>query len=401
MTDGEWQEIPPLVSDPQVVSEFSEVAYISGVTGSTNDDLYVSEVYFAGNVDFSGSSGSDVEEGVDWDIAYWEESYVAHFNGTDFSMLPGSINVGMSLQDMALWENELYLSGERYQFNGDSFDIATDFPVGRMSLDGNGDLFACKVLSGCEGGVRYDGTNWDCLEMGRSRLVDIVPASDGTVYGLTTGGTILSLQNGVVTEIHEPKCTVTEYRFDHGAPFPVAYCAEGHRIAWDGAAWQRIADMPRTGLDRFCYSGDTLFGFDNGNRESVVVRATDAALNEVESDRVFDDITCGSSGAVLLDDPMYITDGQRFYHFNGDALTLLATWPLESPSDLIYEYFVSDDLQISGVILKNQTYYMLFWDGATWRQKAFPPSIKPLNYTPDGRLFGLNTGIYTLMEYVP
>jgi hypothetical protein len=406
VTNGVWQEVPPVVNDPLVLSNFSEVSLINGITGNVNDDLYVSVVYWNG-LPGSYSSGGTLPAPTVADIANWQESYLAHFDGTEFTVLPNSLNMSIEMQDMALWETELFLSGVKYRYEGDLIDpvdsiqTMTDFPFGRMSVDDNGDLYACDVLFGCAGGARYDGAAWECLEVGESRLVDIVPTSDGIVYGLTTGGAILLSQNGVVTEIHEPKCTVTDYRFDDDARFPVAYCAEGHRITWDGAAWQRIADLPRTGLDRFCYSGDTLFGYDNGTRESVVVRATENELNEVESDRVFEDITCGSSGAVLLDDPMYITDGQRFYHFNGDALTLLATWPLESTGDLIYEYFVSDDLHISGIILKNQMYYMVFWDGATWRQEAFPPSIKPFNYTPDGRLFGMNTGIFTLVEYVP
>lgn len=404
VTNGVWQEVPPVVSDPQVLSEFSEVSLINGIAGSANDDLYVSVVYWNG-VSGSYSSGGTLPNLTVADIANWQESYVAHFDGTEFTVLPNSMNISMEMQDMVLWETDLFLSGVKYRYSGDDsidpIQTMTDFPFGRMSPDDNGNLYACDVLFGCEGGARYDGTTWDCLEMGESRLVDIVPASDGTVYGLTIGGAILSLQNGVVSEFHGPKCTVTEYRFDHDAPFPVAYCAEGHRLAWDGEGWQRVADMPRTGLDRFCYSGDILFGYDNGYRESVVVRATDDGLNDVETDRVFDDISCGSSGAVLLDNPMYITDGQRFYHFNGGTLTLLVTWPLESTSDMMLAYSVSDDLQISGVILKNQMYYMLFWDGATWRQEAFPPSIKPLNFTPEGRLFALNTETHSLLEYVP
>ena len=401
VVNGDWQEVLPTVDDPLVMSEFSAVAYVNGVTGNANDDLYVSVVYTAGVTGSSGSSSSSEEEGVDWDLAYWEESYVAHFDGLAFSVLQGSINVGMSLQDMALWETELYLSGERFQLIGDSFETVTDYPIGRMSRDVNGDLYACKVLSGCEGGVRYDGAAWECLDIGSTRLVDIVPATDGTVYGLTVGSAILSLRDGEVTEIHEPKCTISDYRFEEGVPLPVGDCTEGHRIAWDGTAWQMVDGVSRTGLDRFCYAGDTLFGYRNVYKGSQLVRATTSELNEVESDRVFDDITCGSSGAVLYDNPSYFTDGQRFYSFDGESLTLVATWALESSNGAIYEYVVSDTLQITALLMKDQVYFIAFWDGATWQVQAIPPDINPLNFTPDGRLFAFSTATNTLMEYIP
>ena len=410
--DGAFMEVAPVVDDEWVMREFSEIASVANVTGTDNTDLFVNVVYWAGTTG-DHSSQNDNSKIIDdpdpnaEDVGYWEEHYLAHYDGDAFTVVEGTTNSRMLIGDLAIWNEDLFLSETEQFVRNNSLTPTNVYPYGTLNKDSNNGLLssglASRILSEyCFEGARYDGAAWTCLDLGFTPE-DIVSTPNGTVYSLTKESAIYALKDDEMQRIHEPKCSVREYWLDENF-MPIAHCDEGQDIQWNGTVWQIVAETS-VGLVhqncQFCQRGETRFGFEQIASGSRVIYQIDGVQNEVTSDVQFDAIACNSTGAVLFDEPKYIADGQRFFSFDGTRLTLLATWSLTNDSGSIYRFGIHDDFTVTAVVIRDDVYYLADWDGDGWGVQAVPSNITLLNFTPDGRLFALDTDTGALLEHIP
>ena len=399
-------EVSPLVDDI-VNGEFEQISQVNGVTGTANNDMFVSVVYIAG---YGGggcdtcdkASGKSVD--VDEDIAQWEESYLAHYDGAGFSWISGVANTPIGTTDMALLSDDLFISGARYVVNGDTVTSLSEYPLGGMDVDNDTGsyLYASTVGTGCNDGAMYDGTSWACLEMGRP-LTDILSAPNGIVYGLSTGSEVLMWQDGMTRSIHSPKCSVWDYYLDSATDYPVARCQEGHQVAWDGTAWHTVDGPPAGNLAGMCFAGDTLYGFRTESQRSTAVRIEAGIATEIAVEFEFDAIACNESGAVLFDHPRVTTEEQRFFEFDDDALTQIASWRLSDWNGAVYDsrFAIDDEYNITALVFRDGLFHIAKWDGSTWQLKHMPDNIIVPDFAADGRLFAQDYESRALLVYTP